>query len=148
MTISTAIEVDRAPDEVFAYVTDPSRFSEWQHGVVSGRMDGSGPGAVGDLCHTRRKIGIGERDVTSEVTNVDTPRKWGVRGVDGPIRASVDVTVTPVDDGRRSRVEIGIDFTGQGIGKLLVPLVVVPQARREMPSNLRALKHRLEAAPL
>lgn len=145
MTISAAIEVDRAPEEVFAYVTDPGRFSEWQHGVVGGHMDGNGSGGVGDLCHTRRKIGIGERDVTSEVTHVDPPRAWGVRGIDGPIRASVDVTVTPVEEGRRSRVEIGIDFTGHGIGKVLVPFVVIPEARREMPSNLKALKQRLES---
>ena len=137
MTISTAIEVDRAPAEVFAYVTDPGRFHEWQHGVVSGHMEGS-------RCVSRRRIGIGERDVTSEVTHVDPPRSWAVRGIDGPIRAAVDVTVTPLEEGRRSRVEIGIDFTGHGIGKLLVPLVVVRQARREMPSNLKALKRRLE----
>lgn len=143
MTISTAIEVDRAPEEVYAYVTDPSRFSEWQHGVVGGHMDGAGE--VGARCHTRRKIGIGERDVTSEVTHADPPRAWGVRGIDGPIRASVDVTVTPVDGSRRTRVEIGIDFTGHGIGKVLVPLVVIPQARREMPSNLEALKRHLES---
>jgi hypothetical protein len=35
-------------------------------------------------------------------------------------------------------------FTGHGIGKLLVPLVVRPRARKEMPANLERLKQRLE----
>lgn len=29
----SSIEIARPPDEVFAYVTDPSTFSEWQAGV-------------------------------------------------------------------------------------------------------------------
>jgi len=35
-------------------------------------------------------------------------------------------------------------FEGHGIGKLLVPLVVEREARKEMPVNLSALKERLE----
>lgn len=34
--ITTTTEVARPPAEVFAYVTDPSRFVEWQRNVVSG----------------------------------------------------------------------------------------------------------------
>jgi hypothetical protein len=37
-----------------------------------------------------------------------------------------------------------VDFTGHGIGKLLVPLVVRREARKEMPANLARLKDRLE----
>jgi uncharacterized protein YndB with AHSA1/START domain len=38
--IVASVEVDRPARDVFAYATDPSRFSEWQKGVVDGRMDG------------------------------------------------------------------------------------------------------------
>ena len=37
------------------------------------------------------------------------------------------------------------DFTGHGIGKLLVPLIVRRQAASEMPENMRRLKQRLES---
>lgn len=79
--------------------------------------------------------------MTSEITHIDPPRTWGVRGIDGPIRATVNVTVDPLDDGRRARVtkSIELDFEGHGIGKLLVPLVVRREARKEMPANLLAL---------
>ena len=53
--------------------------------------------------------------------------------------------VDPLDDGRRSRLTIEVDFEGHGIGKLLVPLAVRRQARNEMPINILALKKRLEA---
>jgi uncharacterized protein YndB with AHSA1/START domain len=139
--VATA-EVDRPATDVFAYATDPTRFPEWQAGVVSGRLDGGGDG-VGARCITVRRIGGAERPNTSELVRLEPPRAWAVRGLDGPIRAAVDVTVEPLG-ADRSRVAIAVDFTGHGIGKLLVPLMVRREARKEMPANLARLKERLE----
>lgn len=33
---TTSIDIDRPAEQVYAYVTDPSQFHEWQQGVVSG----------------------------------------------------------------------------------------------------------------
>ena len=144
--LSSTIEVDRPPAEVFAYVTDPSRFHEWQDGVVSGGMEGDGPAAVGAKCLTTRRIGFAERPSTSVVTAVDPPTRWAVRGIDGPVRATVDVRVEALDGGGRSRLTIDLEFEGHGIGKVLVPLVVRREAEKEMPENLRRLKGKLEAS--
>src|SRR5207245_84586 len=100
--------------------------------------------AVGSACRTTRRIGFAERPITAEVTHLDPPCTWGVRGIDGPIRSEVNVTVDSLDGGRRSRITIELDFSGHGIGKLLVPLIVRRQARAEMSSNMRRLKQRLE----
>jgi carbon monoxide dehydrogenase subunit G len=146
MAISTSIEVDRPAPEVFAYVTDPSRFSEWQNGVVDGHHVGRIPASVGDKCVNTRKIGMAKRQVTSEITRIDPPRSWSVRGVGGPVRAAVDVHVEPTGGGERSKVTITLDFDGHGIGRLLVPLVIRPQAAKEMSANMRRLKQRLESS--
>jgi uncharacterized protein YndB with AHSA1/START domain len=143
--ITTTIDIDRPAAEVFTYATDPTRFHEWQQGVVDGHMDQAGPPTVGAYCMTTRRIGGANRASTSELTHVDPPTSWGVRGIDGPIRAIVELTVKPVT-AERSRLTIAVDFAGHGIGKLLVPLVVRRQAGKEMPSNLAALKRRLEQA--
>jgi hypothetical protein len=141
--ITVSAEVERSAHDVYAYTTDPSRFGEWQQGVVSGRMDPAV--TVGTLrCVTVRRIGFVERTSISEVVRADPPRAWSVRGIDGPIRALVDVSVTPLAD-MRCRVTIAVDFEGHGIGKLLIPLAVRRQARKEMPTNVAALKQRLES---
>ncbi len=141
--IVTTTVVNRAAEEVYAYATDPSSFHEWQAGVVDGHMDEFGPPRVGARCLTTRRIGRSKRSATSEVYQVDPPRTWGVRGIDGPIRAEVDVSVEPLD-AQRSRLTITVDFRGRGIGRLLIPLIVRREARNEMPVNLAALKGRLE----
>jgi hypothetical protein len=143
--ITTAVEVDKPAETVFAYATDPTRFSEWQKGVIDGSMEHTGLPKVGDRCLTTRRVGITTRPFTSEVAHVDPPSTWGVRGVDGPIRAIVDVEVEPLG-AHRARLTISIEFEGHGIGRLLVPLVVEREARKEMPENLETLKRRLETA--
>jgi len=144
--ITTSIEVNRSPEDVFAYATDPTRFSEWQKGVVDGSNDDPGPPSVGARCSTTRRIGFVKRPSVSEVVSVDPPKAWSVRGIDGPIRAVVDVTVARLADAQ-ARLTISVDFDGHGIGRVLVPLVVRSQARKEMPTNLATLKQRLESEP-
>jgi uncharacterized protein YndB with AHSA1/START domain len=146
-TIVTSIEIACPQDAVFAYVTDPSRFAEWQAGVTGGSSEGDARPRVGSKCLTTRKVGRTARQVISEITNIDPPTSWGIHGIDGPIRAIVNVTVEPLHGSGQSRVTIELDFEGHGIGKLLVPFVVRKQARNEMPANCRRLKQRLESMP-
>jgi Polyketide cyclase / dehydrase and lipid transport len=136
--------VERPAEQVYAYATDPARFHEWQQGLIDGHLDPPGPVQAGAKCVTTRRIGGANRTVTAVLTHVDPPRTWGVAGIEGPIRATVDVTVEPLTD-TSSRVTIAVDFAGHGIGKLLVPLVVTRQAHKEMPANVAALKRRVEA---
>jgi len=142
--IVSSVEIARRPEDVFAYVTDPSRLAEWQESLVSARAEEGGPPAVGSRVTTIRRIGRGERTMTMEMTEISLSRSWAVRGIDGPVRGIVEGTIEPLDDGARSRVTIALDFEGHGIGKLLVPLVVCRQAKGELPRNMQNLKERLE----
>ena len=132
------IEIDRPQDEVFCYVTDPTTFAEWQPGVVGGSMEPGTTPALGSKCTTTRRIGGAERESTSQVTKLDPPTSWAVHGIDGPIRAIVNVTVEPVDGSAQSRVTIEVDFEGHGVGMLLVPLVVAAKHETRCPVNMSA----------
>lgn len=141
--IVATIEIARPPEEVFAYVTDPSRFSEWQKGVVGGGTLGDSAPVVGSRCTTTRRIGGGERTTTQVITEISPPRTWSARGLDGPIRANVEVTVEPLEDGGRSRLTIVLDLEGHGVGRMIVP-AVRRGAAKEAPNSCRNLKERLE----
>jgi hypothetical protein len=52
--------------------------------------------------------------VHATITEYDPPRRWADRGVDGPIRAIVEVLVEALADGSQSQVTINLDFTGHG----------------------------------
>jgi uncharacterized protein YndB with AHSA1/START domain len=142
--IVSSIEIDRPPDEVFSYVTDPSRFAEWQHDVVSVRIEGGGPPRLGSRFTTTRRIGGVERTMTQEITEINPPRSWAAHGVAGPIRPNANITVEPLNDSTRSRVTFALAFEGHGIGVPLVP-VVRRMAAKGAPRSYRNLKERLES---
>lgn len=140
-----SVDISRSPEDVFSYLTDFSRSSEWQENLVSAHVEGGDPLRVGSHVKMTRRIGRSERKMTNEVTDHNPPRSFGFRGIDGPIRAIGKGTVEPVGDGTRSRFTMELDFEGHGIGKLLVPLVVRRQARSDMAKSQERLKAQLES---
>jgi uncharacterized protein YndB with AHSA1/START domain len=73
------IDIARPPDVVYSYVTDPSRFPEWQHDVVRVRIQGGGQPSVGSRFTTIRRIGRVEQATTQEITEIDAPRSWAAQ---------------------------------------------------------------------
>src|SRR5262245_32187043 len=142
--IVESVEISRSPDDVFAYVTDPERSTEWQENLVSASREGEGPVGVGSRLQATRRLAGSERRMTSELAEYNPPRSFAFRGIDGPVRAHGKGTIESVGDGTRSRFTLELDFEGHGIGKVLVPLVVRRQARTEVPKNLQNLKDQLE----
>ena len=141
--IVTSVEISKSPEEVFAYVTQPSNLPKWQESAVGVEHDGT-PVHKGSRVVVTRQAGPRKMDMTVEIAELDPPRSWAIRGVDGPVRGNAKGTVEPLDDGQRSRVTINLDFDGHGIGKVLVSLIVKRQAAREMPENMQRLKQQLE----
>jgi uncharacterized protein YndB with AHSA1/START domain len=141
-----SVEIDRSPEDVFAYVTDPSRFPEWQNAVVRARPEGSGPVQPGSRVQLTRRMGKREQTMTSELTEYSPPRSYAFRVIDGPVRALGKGRFEPLGEGDRTRFTFELDFEGHGIGKLLVPLVVRRQAAKELPESHANLKRRLESS--
>ena len=65
-----SIDIDRRPDEVFAYVTDPSKFTEWQAAVVSASAESDGPLQQGSRMVMTRRMGKRYQTMTAELTDV------------------------------------------------------------------------------
>lgn len=141
--ITHSIEIDRRPEDVFAYVDQLDRHGEWQSSIVRTRVETEGPVRVGTRVVDTRRIGSREQDVPYEVTAYDPPRMSAFRGVAGPIRPVGTMRVDPLDDASRSRVTIDFDLKGHGLGILFAP-IARRQARAEIGQNQAKLKEILE----
>ncbi|MFD5065912.1 SRPBCC family protein [Streptomyces sp. NPDC058394] len=139
-----SIDIDRRPEDVYSYLTDPTHLPEWQDSAVSAVPIGDLPVHVGSKILVTRQIGRRRVPTTMEFVELDPPRSWHVHGIDGPVRPEVRGTIEPLDGGTRSRVTLDVDFEGHGVGRALVPLVVRPMVRKEMPRGEEKLKHLLE----
>jgi uncharacterized membrane protein len=143
--ITESIEINRRPEDVFAYLDDVKRHGEWQDQIVDVERQDDGPLRVGSRVKETRRVPGGDRSMTYEVTEHDPPRQSSFRVLDGPVRAIGTVSVEPVGDGSRSKVTITIDFKGHGIaGKVLLP-VAKTQARKQIPKDQARMKEQLES---
>lgn len=125
-------------------MADMSHHAEWMDSVVSARPEGDGPLAVGSRVLVTRRVGPRKVRYVEEMTELRPPSIWANRVVGGiPVTATAKGTVEPLDDGKRSRVTIALEFQGHRIGKLLVPLLVRRQTK-ELPKAQRKLKELLE----
>ena len=141
--ITQSIEINRRPEDVFAYLDSPERHGEWQRQIVSIKVETQGPVGLGTRVRQIRKVGGRELDASYEITKHDPPRTSSFRGVAGPVRPEGTLTVEPVGDGSKARVSVQLRLVGHGIGKLIV-LLARTQARRALLENQKLLKARLE----
>ena len=140
-----SVEINRRREDVFTYVTDPTRFAEWQEAVVRASPQGSGPLQEGSRISLTRRMGKREQTMTSELTEYNPPGGYAFRVVDGPVRALGKGRFEPLGEGNRTRFTFELDFEGHGLGKLLVPLFVRRQAAKELPESHANLKRQLES---
>lgn len=141
--IISSIEIDRAQEDVFAYLDELDKHSEWQGGLISSKLETEGPIGVGTRASDTRKVPGGPRAMTYEITEYDPPIKSSWRVLNGPVRAVGSVLVEPVGDGARSRVTVEFNLEGHGIGVLIAPLARM-QARKQVPADQAKLKEILE----
>ncbi|NUT35240.1 MAG: SRPBCC family protein [Hamadaea sp.] len=133
----STIEIARPPADVYAYATDPLRFSEWQGDVVRVEV------LDGERYTTTRRMTGGERTFTQRIVRDEPPSVWAATGVDGPVRPHASITVEPIGEGATSRVTFTLAFEGHGVGVPLLPLVR-RQAAKGAPVSYAKLKAILE----
>jgi hypothetical protein len=117
------IEIDRRPEDVFAYLDDLSRHKEWDDMILETRVETEGPTRVGTRATDKRQLPLGKQDVPYEITEHDPPRRSAFRGLEGPVRPRGSVNIEPLDGGSRSRVTLEFELEATNLfGKLLAPL--------------------------
>ena len=141
--IVDSIEIDRSPEDVFAYFADLGKHGEWQEQIVSVHVDTDGLTRVGSRATDKRRLPGGTRDISYEITEHDPPRRISFRGVNGPIRPVGTVTIEPLDGGARSKLTLEFELKGKGLGLLFAPLARA-NARKEIPKSHHRLKENLE----
>jgi hypothetical protein len=141
--IRSSVEINRRPEDVFAYIADMDRHNEWQTAIVSSRKEPPGPTRLGTRNIEVRRVPGGPREFVVEVSEFVPPRVFAFHGLNGPVRPNGRVTVEPVGDGSRSRVTLELELEGVGIGKIFA-IMARSQARKSVPQDQARLKQQLE----
>lgn len=142
MRYELAVEIERPPAEVYAYLADPTHLPDWQEDVEEVRGAPGGPLPIG-ASFTEVRSFLGKRaESTLEVTVAEPGRELSLRTVSGPVQVTIRHLLEPAGDGTLVLVEAEADA-----GKLLGlggPLLR-KAAERKARSDFERLKNLLEA---
>ena len=145
--IARAIEIARPPEEIFDYITDLDRLTEWATMVKETRDLGDRPIKQGTtFSQTIKAAGSVDIDCDWHVKQLQRPRHvhYEATAPDGG-QMQMSQTIMPLDGGR-SKVEIDLDYEVPGgvLGQIADKLVFEGQNEKEADTSLENLKRILE----
>jgi carbon monoxide dehydrogenase subunit G len=145
-----SIEIERTPDEIFAWMNEPEKLKQWVGWLSDVRPDSSSP-----------REGIGHREtwimddprmkqkllVPGTITLWEPPNQMGVH-VEAPAMFDGDVFYKLTDLGNgRTKVEQDARFHYLDRFAALLEPMVTPEAMRKMVDDMHRLKSKVEAMP-
>lgn len=142
-TVTAGVNIARDPSQVFGFIADATRLPEWQPDVRQAAFDPPAAVGVGTRGQEVRHVMGADRPITWEVTDYVPHHRFGIRGIDGPVRAHVTMKLTATTEGTGTHLEYGIGFEGHGVGRLIAPLARAG-ARKDLMTTLERLRRRLE----
>ena len=136
------IDINAKPEEVFAYISDLAKHSEWNEGLAIEKVS-EGEVAVGTEYHSTGKQMGKPVENTVIVTEMESPRKLSFTGSDGKVEFLQQLTLSEHNGGTRLERRTSADVNP--ILAILFKILIGPLiANPSMNKSLRHLKANLE----
>ena len=140
--LEESVVINRPTEEVFAFVADIEKMSQWMSELVEAKQTSEGPVGVGTTVNAVANV-LGRRaESIQEVAEYEPNSKFTIKSTSGPVASKDKFTFESVAGGtkvtRVTEAELG------GFFKLAEPLVA-RMLRRQFETNFANLKDLLEA---
>ncbi|WP_435360158.1 SRPBCC family protein [Haloarchaeobius sp. DFWS5] len=146
MKATATVTVDRPVADVFEYISNVERMSEWVVGVgETTRVAGDGTG-VGDRYESEYTYGGKTHDMTFEVTEYESPTRLGITAPEGPFAFDGLLELEAVDGKTHvsNTIETGADGRFTKFMFTVFRPVMRYMMRRQLRKELVELKSILE----
>lgn len=139
----TALDIARAPADVFAMLDDPRRVPEWLSQCAELAVVPPGPMAVGSTLRYRYKEG-GPRTGTMDgkVTTYEKNRRLEMHFTDAMFELDIAFELTPAGSGTHMEHRVAIE--PKGMAKLMAPMIR-PATEKQIAKDTASLKTLLES---
>ncbi|MBI2975425.1 MAG: SRPBCC family protein [Chloroflexi bacterium] len=136
------IAINRPVDQVFRFVTDVQKYSQWTD-MGETRLVSDGPLGVGSKMQTVIKMGPLKVNMTFEVTEYEVNRRMSFIGTSaGPLEWDATFTVEPKDASTTHMTSSG-ELRLKGLWRLAEPLMA-GEVKSGEAKELERLKNLLE----
>jgi hypothetical protein len=143
-TVIESALIDRAPEDVFAYLTDGRNRPQWDAAVISERLTSPEPVGVGSTIHTRMRTMGRETEFDWVVTEFAPPTRMAIASTSGIMQTRSSFEFASVGDA--CRVSATIEGSPEGMLRMVEPLIA-ESVRSSLAEGLARAQAALEAAP-
>ena len=140
--VETSVWIDRPVDEVFAYVVDPEKVSQWAGPVIESKKTSTGPVGLGTTSSRVTQLLGRTMEATHEITEYDPNRVYGDKTTSGPVPMHSQILFAALDGG--TKVTIKGELQSVGFFKIAEP-IMLRVAGRQVDTDAQTLKEILEA---
>jgi carbon monoxide dehydrogenase subunit G len=147
ISFETSVRIERPIEQVFAFVSDPIQFPQWNSAVQAVRRTSvvrgasAGTGEPGSTYSIERELPSGRVENGLEVFVLEQPTEFGIRTTSGPTPFVYDYAFAP--DGQDTIIHLDASVELVGVTAALGPLAA-RAIRRGVDANFTALKRTLE----
>ena len=94
------------PQEVFDFISDPTKDAEWRDTSVSAEWISEPPHGVGSTYKSVDKLMGRNIEVTQEITAWDSPNQYGFKGDSGPMTFELTWKLEAQDNGTKATISV------------------------------------------
>ncbi len=143
ITFETSVRIGRPIEVVFAFVSDPLRFPQWNSAVHTVHITSGAPGELGSTYSMGRELPTGRAENELEVFVRNRPSEFGICTTSGPTPFVYRYRFTSERGATVVRLDARVELSG--VAAALGPLAA-RGVRRGVDANFAALKRILEEA--
>lgn len=137
--VERSARIEAPPDEVFAYLSDLEKLSEWQAGVVSARRTSEGDMGVGATALVTREV-VGNRvEAPLTITEHDPPRRLAIGSEVSGVKAHATLDFEPSEDGEATDLTFAMEIRGSGFTGFIEGMIA-SAAGGDIEASLERLK--------
>jgi uncharacterized protein YndB with AHSA1/START domain len=142
ISFHTGVRIERPLAEVFAYVSDPLSFPDWNSAVQGMHLTSQGANAEGSTYAMERQLPSGRATNELEIVTLREPEEFAIRATAGPTPFAYRYRFAAENGATVIHLEAELELTGIGA---VMPSLAGRAVKRGVDDNLATLKRTLEA---
>jgi carbon monoxide dehydrogenase subunit G len=144
--LTKSIEIEAAPEKVFAFTIDLDKMNEASKGFAELVKTSKGPLGVGSILHQVGQSGGSAAEVDCEITEFVENKKWAARTI-GASKLKMDYSwnVEPTAKGTKLTYIMDYKLPYSIVGKLIDKLKVSKDMEKKIGNSIENIKKALEA---
>ena len=144
MNFETHVRIRRPIEDVFAYLSDPANFPDWNSAVHAVRTTSETPKDAGSTYSMERELPNGRAENELEIVALDSPREFTIRTTSGPTPFRYRYQLS--SENGETIVSLDAEVELEGAAAFAAPLAR-RAVKRGVDDNFAGLKRILEGWP-